>query len=432
MSTASGSVNCCLLRGLSSSDHLEHTVPRRLGEGRTGCSMRWHRLLRALGILSSILAVGGPLAGCGLLMDAAQLVHPAPSSLPDDIAIICRHEELHVGIASEPAPPFVSVLGGENPTITGLDIELLHAITAAISRECGRPVRTVPTILPVRDLFIELTEGHVDLFLSAMAANLPHLIGTGIGYSIPYFSNTGIIGLTRDAQVAERVRSTFQRLLKEGHPVVEARRVAFRGLTVAVQEEHTAHLLAKARLPDSRVLVCDTLAAAFASEPSPDVVLGKQRVLEFLEQRKPSAWQPLVLDNGKPLLMVREQYAIVVAETEYQLRWLVNDVLWELEESGRLAEMRRRWLNPDYADSAEASKDAVPCPECKRAGSARPAAVGSSVPRPQNDLPSTGSETALPVESGISMTALTSWTQQGLDRAAFVHRAIALCHFRQR
>jgi polar amino acid transport system substrate-binding protein len=316
-------------------------------------------------ILLSILATGGLLAGCGLLMDAAQLVHPASPSLPDDIAIICRHEELHVGIASEPAPPFVFVLGEGNPTITGLDIELLQAITAAISRECGRTIRAVPTILPVRDLFIELTEGHVDLFLSAMAANLPHLIGTGIGYSTPYFSNTGIIGLTRDPQVAERIRTTFQRLLKEGHPVVEARRVAFRGLTVAVQEERTAHLLAKARLTDSRVLVCDTLAAAFASERLPDVVLGKQTILEFLEQRKPSAWRPVLLDNGKPLLLVREQYAIVVAETKYQLRWLVNDVLWELEESDRLSDMRRRWLDPRYADFPEALKDAVPCPECK-------------------------------------------------------------------
>ena len=107
------------------------------------------------------------------------------------------------------------------------------------------------------------------------------------------------------------------------------------------------------------------MAAAFASERSPDVVLGKQTILEFLEQRKPSAWRPLVLDHARPLLLVREQYAIVVAETKYQLRWLVNDVLWELEESGRLADMRRKWLDPDYADSLEALKDAVPCPECK-------------------------------------------------------------------
>ena len=64
-------------------------------------------------------------------------------------------------------------------------------------------------------------------------------------------------------------------------------------------------------------------------------------------------------------MLVREQYVIVVAETKYQLRWLVNDVLWELEESGRLADMRRRWLDPDYADSAETLRDAVPCPECK-------------------------------------------------------------------
>ena len=165
-------------------------------------------MAQTLVILPGILAVGGLLAGCGLLMDAAQLVHPVPSTLPDDIAIICRHGELHVGIASEPAPPFVFLLTEGNPKITGLDIELLQAITAAMSRECGRPIRAVPTLLPVRDLFIELTEGHVDLFLSAMAANVPRLIKTGIGYSTPYFSDTGIIGLTRD----HRSQSAFEPL----------------------------------------------------------------------------------------------------------------------------------------------------------------------------------------------------------------------------
>jgi polar amino acid transport system substrate-binding protein len=365
MSTATESVNYCLPRGSSSSCHIDHTVHVDCARKRMVCRMRWHGRLHTLAILLGILAVGGSLAGCGLLMDAAQWVRPVPSPLSDDLAIICRHEQLHVGIASEPAPPFVVLLTEDPPEITGLDIELLQAITAAISRECGRPVKAVPTILPVRDLFIELTEGHVDLFLSAMATNLPHLIGTGIGYSAPYFSDTGIIALTRDPQVAARIRTTFQELLNAGHHAAEARRIAFRGLTVAVQEERTAHLLAAARLTDSRLLVCDTLAAAFTSAQSPDVVLGKQKVLEFLEQREPSVWQPLVLDHAKPLLLVHEQYAVVLAETKYHLRWLVNDLLWELEESGRLADMRRRWLTPSYPDSAEALKIAVPCSECK-------------------------------------------------------------------
>lgn len=365
MSTATESANYCLQRGSSSSCHIDHTVRVDCARKRMVCRMRWHRRLHTLAILLGILAGGGSLAGCGLLMDAAQWVRPVPSSLPDDLAVICRHEQLHVGIANNPTPPFVFLLAEKTPEITGLDIELLHAITAAISRECGRPVRAVPILLPVRDLFIELTEGRVDLFLSAMAANMPHLNATGIGYSAPYFSHTGIIALTRDPQVAERIRTTFQELLNAGHHVAEARRIAFRGLTVAVQEGRTGHLLAKARLTDSRLLVCDTLTAAFASDQSPDVVLGKQKTLEFLEQREPSVWQPLVLDHAKPLLLVHEQYAVVLAETKYHLRWLVNDLLWELEESGRLADMRRRWLTPSYPDSAEALKIAVPCSECK-------------------------------------------------------------------
>lgn len=323
-----------------------------------------HRLW-VLVMLLVILCLGGALVGCGLLMDAAGFIDPILPDLPDEIAAICRHGQVRVGITNEPAPPFIIVTTEADgaPQITGLDIELLQTITAAMTRECQRPVIALPTVLPFRDLFIELTEGHVDLFLSAMAANVPHLTATGIGYSAPYFADTGIIGLTANPRVAEAIRAVFERL---HNPYSSAtRKSAFHGLTVAVQEERSPHLFAAARLTGARLLVCDTLAAAFRSEPPPDVVLGKQATLQVVNTGDASAWKALTLNNQTPLLLAREHYAIAMAETNYRLRWLVNDVLFELEQSGRLADMHRRWMDPDYTKSADALSHAVPCPACE-------------------------------------------------------------------
>jgi hypothetical protein len=108
-------------------------------------------------------------------------------------------------------------------------------------------------------------------------------------------------------------------------------------------------LYAKENLKGIRLLACDTLFAAFESQDPPaDVILGKQPILNFIIKREHQDWRPLVLENGQPFLLTREFFTVVMAEQSFRLQWLINDLLFQLEQSGRLAAMHHRWLDEDY------------------------------------------------------------------------------------
>ncbi len=64
--------------------------------------------------------------------------------------------------------------------------------------------------------------------------------------------------------------------------------------------------------------------------------------------------------TDRPLLLTEEHYTVVMAEESYRLRGLVNDLLFRLDQSGRLAEMRRRWLEETYAYPRRAAKEGLP------------------------------------------------------------------------
>lgn len=307
----------------------------------------------------------GLLSGCGLIMDAAELVRPIVPDLPNELDLICRHRQVQVGIADEPFPPFVfpAFPTNEGPKITGLDIDLVERISAALSAHCGHPVVTKYSVVPFRDLFMKLTEGKLDLFVSGMAANVPHLTATGLGYSTPYFTDTGIIGMARGSRVAEQVRVALRRT-SQGDSL-EARKASLAGLTIAVQGGRSPYLYAMARLKDVQLVVCDTLAAALASDPPVDLILGKAPFVDYLPRQEHREWRPLLLEDGQLFFLSRENYAIAMGESSYGLRWLVNDVLYDLELSGRLDEMRRNWVNPDYAYSRRARGEGVLCPACR-------------------------------------------------------------------
>ena len=346
--------------------------------GTGGKRVFFLRRCRRVGEALCLMVAGGLLAGCGLLMDAAQLMHPYLPGLPDEVEAICRHAEVRVGVATEPSPPFVFPVRptGEGPKLTGLDMELVHHITAALSEQCGHPLTAVPIVLPFRDLFLALTENKLDIFVSAMASNVPHLTATGLGYSSPYYLDTGIVALTGESRVADRLVMPHHGAA-DGGSRLEAKRKVFSGLRVAVQEERSPHLLAAARLSDIDLMVCDTFAAALAAQPPADVVLGKEAILGQMGQRHLSGWQVVTLKDGQPMLLGREYYAVAMAESEYRLRWLVNDVILDLEQSGRLEEMRRRWFDPKYADSEAALRTGILCSACQET---QPADRGSCRP----------------------------------------------------
>lgn len=307
---------------------------------------------RMSGCLLALVA-GYLLQGCGLLFDAAGLLKPVVPDLSDELDVICRHQRLQVGIAVEAFPPFVFpvVWTDQGPRVTGLDIELVQEIAGALSRHCGGPpITTVPHMVHFRDLFRLLTEGHLDLFVSSVSYNVPHITASGLGFSTPYYYDAGISAITRRPEVVEQIRVAL-RQLADGEDPVAARKKALTGLIVAVQEGRSPHLYAEANLKGIRLLLCDTLAAALQfRDPAADVILGKEPILDFIVRRERSwkRWQPLVLENGRPFLLNRELYTVVMAEGNYRLQWLVNDVLFQLEESGRLAAIRRRWFEEDY------------------------------------------------------------------------------------
>ena len=299
------------------------------------------------------LGVGYLLQGCGLLIDAAQVVKPVVPQLSTELDVICKHGRLQVGIAVEAFPPFVFpvVWTDQGPRVTGLDIELVQEITRALSKHCGGPrITAVPHMVHYRDLFRLLTEGHLDFFMSSVSYNVPHLTASGLGYSTPYYYDAGISAITRTPEVVEQVRVALSQPLENGD-LIAARKKALTGLIVAVQEGRSPHLYAEANLKGIRLLLCDTLAAALQSrDPVVDVILGKEPILNFIVRRERSwkKWQPLVLENGRPFLLTRELFTVVIAESNYGLQWLVNDVLFQLEESGGMTAIRHRWLDEEY------------------------------------------------------------------------------------
>lgn len=300
------------------------------------------------------------LQGCGLLIDAVQLVQPIASHELDSI---CFRKRVEVGIAVEPLRPFVfpAIFTDEGLRVTGMDVELIREITAALSRYCGdRPITPVLHLVRFRDLFVELNEGKLDLFVSAVGANIPSPARAGLAYSTPYFYDGGTGGITRKPELVDRVRAALRRPPQESDSL-SAIKEALAGLAVAVQEGTGAHIFAEAHLTRSRLVLCDSLPAAFESqEPAIDVILGKEPVLQYMVTRVRKDWRLLVRENGRPLVLTQEDYAVVMAEGSYRLRRLVNDLLFRLVESGRLADMQRRWLEETYAYPRRASAEGLP------------------------------------------------------------------------
>jgi ABC-type amino acid transport substrate-binding protein len=296
-----------------------------------------------------------PIQGCGLVVDAVQLVWPLATN---ELDAICARGQVRVGMAFEPFQPFVfpAIYTDEGLRVTGLDVELVREISVALTQRCGSKEPIVPTLhlIRFRNLFLELTEGHLDLFLSSISANVPAPGRIGLAYSNPYFDAGGIGGIAARPEVAERISALVSRQSASAAG-------AFSGLTVAAQEGTSAQFHAEANLKNIRLVLCDSLPAAFESQDPPiDLILGKEPVLEYTVRRSRKNWHLLRLESGKPLVLTREHYAIVTDEESYRLRRFLNELLFRLDESGRLAKMRRRWLEEDYAYPRRAATEGLP------------------------------------------------------------------------
>lgn len=327
------------------------------------------------------LWLGFALQGCGLVFDAIQFIQPVATN---ELDAICARKRLQVGMGFEPRRPFVfpAIFTDEGLRVTGLDVELLREISAALTAQCGgEPVVPVLHLVPYRALFVLLHEGKLDLFVSATTANVPSPTRAGLAYSAPYFTNGGLSMITRRNEIAERVHAALRLGPGAVYEPATIRRV-LAGLTVAVQEGTTAHLYAEAHLAGVRLVLCDSLPAAFESQDPPvDAIVGKQPVLQFTVSRVRKDWRLLESEDGKPIILTREDYAVVMAEESYRLRRFINDLLFRLDAGGRLADMRHRWLEEPYAFPRRAAAEGLPfaaenMPRHYDQGRCRPASGG--------------------------------------------------------
>ena len=313
------------------------------------------------GIVPFLIAFGFFLQGCGLVFDAVELVHPLTRH---ELSAICSRGQVRVGISVEPFRPFIfpAVYTDEGVRVTGLDVELIREVADALTTYCGGQKSIVPTLhlTRFRDLFIEMNEGHLDLFASSGGGNLPGARPVGLWYSIPYFHNGGIGAMIQKPEVAERVRAQFQKQV--GDPdTLAAIQAGLSGLNVAALKGRASQLYAEANLKNTRLLICDSLPAAVETEdPIIDVILSQNSVLDYVTRRVWPDWHLLTRNDGTPLILTQEYFSLVAMEEHGRLQWFLNNLLYRLEESGRLEQMRRRWLEEDYAPTRRAATEGLP------------------------------------------------------------------------
>ena len=329
-------------------------------------SVKW-KLLHGLkkfvtqGSVLFLVAIEILLQGCGLVFDAVELVHPLTRH---ELSAICSRGQVRVGISVEPFRPFVfpAVYTDEGVRVTGLDVELIREVADALTTYCGGQKPIVPTmhLTRFRDLFIEMNEGNLDIFVSSIGANIPGAVPVGLWYSIPYFHNGGIGAMIQKPEVAERVRAQFQK--QAGNPdTLAAIQAGFSGLTVVAQKGGTSFLYAEANLLNVRLLICDSLPASVETkDPHIDVILSQHSILDYVTKHVWPDWHLLTRNDGTPLILTQESFSIVTVDENRRLQWFLNNLLYRLEESGRLEQMRRRWLEEDYAPTRRATTEGLP------------------------------------------------------------------------
>jgi polar amino acid transport system substrate-binding protein len=317
--------------------------------------------LGSQGIVPFLIAIAFFLQGCGLVFDAVELVHPLTSH---ELSAICSKRQIRVGISVEPFRPFVfpAVYTDEGVRVTGLDVELIREVAAALTTYCGGQKPIVPTmqLIRFRDLFIEMNEGNLDIFVSSTGGNIPGAKPDGLWYSTPYFHNGGIGAMIQRPEVAERVRTEFQHQAGNSDTLA-AIQAGLSGLNVAALKGRASQLYAEANLKNIRLLICDSLPSAVEmKDPIIDVILSQYAVLDYVTKRVWPDWHLLTRNDGTPLILTHEYFSIVTKEEHIRLQWFLNNLLYRLEESGRLEQMRKRWLEEDYAPTRRATTEGLP------------------------------------------------------------------------
>jgi ABC-type amino acid transport substrate-binding protein len=235
-------------------------------------------------------------------------------------------------------------------------------VADALTAHCGGPTPIVPTLHVTRfpDLFLKMAEGQLDLFVSSVSGTVPGTRPSGLWFSAPYLRDDGLAAIIRKPEIAERIRAQFKK--HDGKwDTLTAVQEAFAGLTIAVQKGRSAHLYAEANLKQIHLVVCDSLPAAIEmKDQNIDVIFSKHLIAEYVTKRVWQDWHSLTQPDGSPLLLTRDDLSIVTSDAHRRLQWFLNNLLFRLEESGRLAQMRHRWIDEEYAPTRRATTEGLP------------------------------------------------------------------------
>ena len=90
------------------------------------------------------------------------------------------------------------------------------------------------------------------------------------------------------------------------------------------------------------------------------MILTNYSILEYVTKRVWPDWQLLTRHDGTPLILTQEYFSIVTGEEKRRLQWVLNNLLYRLEESGRLTQMRKRWFEEEYAPTRRAAIEGLP------------------------------------------------------------------------
>ena len=265
-------------------------------------------------------------------------VHPLARH---ELSAICSKGQVRVGISVEPFRPFVfpAVYTDEGVRVTGLDVELIREVADALTTYCGGQNPIVPTLHLTRfhDLFIEMIEGTARSCLSQLTVGISlaqDLQACGIQFRI--FITMASEPLSKSQKWLREYGRSFEK--QAGNPdTLAAIQAGLSGLTVAAQKGTTSSLYAEANLLNVRLLICDSLPASVETkDPHIDVILSKHSILDYVTNHVWPDWHLLTRNDGAPLLLTQENFSVVTVEENRRLQWFLNNLLYRLDETGRL------------------------------------------------------------------------------------------------
>ncbi|MEW6262554.1 MAG: transporter substrate-binding domain-containing protein [Thermodesulfobacteriota bacterium] len=260
----------------------------------------WRLIARLIGPALAFIAV---LTACG----AVRQEGASPSSETT------RPQELRAGVGPS-LPPLMFREGGE---FTGLEADLVKAL----AREMGREVKFVG--LERENLLSALLENRIDLIVSALPVNE---------------ANTGRMALTepylKSGQMALARREYILR-----HPSLPG--LVKAAGRVAVESGSVGETLVREAFTNSKVLDYPSAesAARAVVDKKADVFVHEATYVIWISQRLKSDEVVAI-----PMLLTADNYAIGLRREDETLLRLLNASLKNLTDSGRLAQIIKRWL----------------------------------------------------------------------------------------